>query len=202
MPHIPEAKQLVATINKNVAAFLWHMLLEQGLPDDFIQPLLKKACNPTLFAEISTCKWDANLRTLTTKKDSKLNAKLKAFENASWFKDEFGLLNKSSHKSDYIAPKALYNLDGGGSYKTIHDRHKPAATSAKKGNTKKIRFANNNVFDSDDNSSRGSTSQSGLASSGSISIVERLLPRNPSGGIISSTSSGEEEGTSGVTKGG
>jgi hypothetical protein len=102
------------------------------------------------------CKWDANLQTLTTKKDSKLNAKLKAFENASWFKNEFGLLNKSSCKSDHIAPEALYNLDGGGSYKTIHDRHKPAATSAEKGNTKKVGFANNDVVNSNDNSSRGS----------------------------------------------
>jgi hypothetical protein len=83
LPHTPEAKQLVATMNKNTAAFLWHMLLEQGLPDNFIQLLLKKACDPTLFAKISTCKWDVNLRTLTTKKDSKLNAKLKAFENAA-----------------------------------------------------------------------------------------------------------------------
>jgi hypothetical protein len=202
VPHTPEAKRLVATMNKNVSAFLWHMLLKQGLPDNFIQPLLKKACDPTLFTKISTCKWDVNQRTLTTKKDSKLNEKLKAFENVSWFKNEFGLLNKSSRKSDHIAPKALYNLDGGGSYKTIHNCHKPAATSAKKGNTKKVRFADNDVVDSNEDSSRGSASQSGLASSGSISIVKRLLPRNPSRGIIASTSSSEEEGTLGATKGG
>ncbi len=96
---------------------------------------------------------------------------MKAFENTSWFKDEFGLLNKSSRKSDHIAPKALYNLDGGGSYETIHDRHKPAATSAKKGNTEKVRFANDDVVNSGDNSSWGSASQSGSASSESISIV-------------------------------
>jgi hypothetical protein len=202
VPHTLEAKRLVATMNKNMAAFLWHMLLEQGLPDNFIQPLLKKACNLTLCAEISTCEWDTNLQTLTTKKDSKLNAKLKAFENASWFKDELGLLNKSSRKSDHIAPKALYNLDGGGSYKTIHDHHKPAATRAEKSNTKKVGFANYDVVDSNDDSSRGSASQSGSASSRLISIVERSLPRNSSGGIIASTSSGEEEGTSGATEGG
>ncbi len=112
------------------------------------------------------------------------------------------MLNKSSRKSDHIAPKALYNLDGGGSYKTIHDRHKPAATSAKKGNTKMVGFANNDIVDSNDHSSWGSSSRLGSASSGSISIVKRLLPRNPSGGIIASTSSGEEEGTLGATKGG
>jgi hypothetical protein len=36
VPHTPEAEQMIATINKNVAPFLWHMLLKQGLPDDFI----------------------------------------------------------------------------------------------------------------------------------------------------------------------
>jgi hypothetical protein len=47
------------TMNKNVTAFLWHMLLKQGLPKEFIQTLLKKACNLTLFAEIPPCTWDA-----------------------------------------------------------------------------------------------------------------------------------------------
>jgi hypothetical protein len=51
---------------------------------------------------------------MMTKKDSKSNAKLKAFEGTSWFKDKFGLLNKGNRKSDHIAPKALYNLNSGG----------------------------------------------------------------------------------------
>jgi hypothetical protein len=68
---------------------------------------------------------------MTTKKDSELNAILKAFEGVSWFKDEFGLLNKAYRKSDHVALKALYNLGSGGSYKTIHDLHKPVADTAK-----------------------------------------------------------------------
>jgi hypothetical protein len=43
VPHTPEAEWLIATMNKNVAAFFWYMLLEQGLPNDFIQTLLKTA---------------------------------------------------------------------------------------------------------------------------------------------------------------
>jgi hypothetical protein len=58
-PHTLEDKQLIAIMNKNVAAFLWHMLLEKGLPKDFIQTLLKKAYNPALFAVIPSCEWDA-----------------------------------------------------------------------------------------------------------------------------------------------
>jgi hypothetical protein len=56
-------------MNKNIAAFLWHMLLKQGLPKDFIQNLLKKACDPTLFAKIASCEWEVTQQFLTTKKD-------------------------------------------------------------------------------------------------------------------------------------
>jgi hypothetical protein len=42
-------------------------------------------------------------------------------------------LKKAICKKDYVAPKALYNLDGGGSYKSIHDRHRSVAVDAKVG---------------------------------------------------------------------
>jgi hypothetical protein len=74
-------------------------------------------------------------------KDSEHNVKMKAFENAAWFKDKFGLLKKAICKKDYVAPKALYNLDGGGSYKSIHDCHRSMAADAKVGTAKKVGFA-------------------------------------------------------------
>jgi hypothetical protein len=67
VPHTPEAERLVATMNKNVAAFLWHMLLKKGLPKDIIQPLHKKVCDPSLFTVVSSCTWEATQWTLTTK---------------------------------------------------------------------------------------------------------------------------------------
>jgi hypothetical protein len=91
--------------------------------------------------------------------------KLKAFKGASWFKDEFGLLNKANRKSDHVAPKVLYNLEWGGPTRpsTIY---KPAADTAVKGNTKKVGFANVDDVDSKEDSSRGSTSHLSLTSSG------------------------------------
>ncbi len=121
-----------------------------------------------------------------------MNAKLKAFEGAAWSKDKVGLLKKNNCKSDHLAPKALYNLDGGGLYKSIHDCHWPTAAPVAKGNTTKVRFANVNNVDSNDDSSQGSASRSSPASSGLISIVEWLLPKNPSGGNVTSASSDEE----------
>jgi hypothetical protein len=49
---------------------------------------------------------------------------VKAFESASWFKDEFGILGKKDQGKKHTPPKELFNLDGNESYKTIHDRHK------------------------------------------------------------------------------
>ncbi len=101
-----------------------------------------------------------------------------------------------------MAPEALYNLDGGGSFKSIHDRHWPATDTANKDNTKKFGFANVDNVNSDDNSFWGSASRSSSASSESTSIVERSLPKDPSGGNDTSTSSIEEKGTLGATGGG
>jgi hypothetical protein len=126
---------------------------------------------------------------------------LKAFKDTPWFKDEFGLLNKPNQRSGHIAPKALYNLDGGGSYKTIHDCHRPAAGTADKGTTKKVGFADADDIGSDDDSFRDSASCSSLTSSKSISIVEWSLPKDPLGGNVASASSAEEKGTSGATNG-
>jgi hypothetical protein len=89
-----------------------------------------------------------------------------------------------------------------GSYKTIHNRHRPAAGTADKGTTKKVRFTNANNVGSNDNSSRDSASRSSLTSSKLISIIERSLPKDPLGGNVASASSAEEEGTLGATNGG
>jgi hypothetical protein len=100
------------------------MLIEQGLPEDFITGLSNKSCKATMLAEAIKCKWGSNSRTLTTEDEMNHEEETRVFERASWFKDEFGLLAKGSKQKKYATPEALFNLDGGGSVKTIHDRHK------------------------------------------------------------------------------
>jgi hypothetical protein len=177
------------------------MLLEQGFPKDFIQPLLKKVCDPTLFAEIYSCTWDATYLTLTTKKDSELNEKMKAYENASWFKNKLGLLRKAICKKDYVAHEALYNLDGGELLKSVHDRHHPTAADAKADSTKKVGFADMVKVKSKDKA-RNSASHASTTSALSGLSEERLLPKDPSGGHNASASLTEEMDASGATSGG
>jgi hypothetical protein len=37
IPNTPKAERMLLMMNKNLPAFLWHMLLEQGLPKEFIR---------------------------------------------------------------------------------------------------------------------------------------------------------------------
>jgi hypothetical protein len=94
IPNTPEAERMVGMMNKNLPAFLWHMLIEQGLPEDFITGLLNESCKATMLAEVTKCQWDTNSRTLTTEDKMNHEEETKAFERASWCKDEFGFLAK------------------------------------------------------------------------------------------------------------
>jgi hypothetical protein len=77
-----------------------------------------------MVAEMHKYQWDEENRTITTVDEATREKEVKAFESASWFKDEFGLLAKAAGKEkNYAAPEALYDLAGAGSVKTIHDRH-------------------------------------------------------------------------------
>ncbi len=65
-PNMPEAKQLIGMMNKNLPAFLFHMLQEQGMPNIFIDGLLKNSSEARMLANMSRCKWDLVHWLLTT----------------------------------------------------------------------------------------------------------------------------------------
>ncbi len=202
---------MVLMMNKNLPAFLGHMLQEHGLPDQFIKDLLQCSCEASMLAEVSKCLWDGKTRTLTTADKAKWDKEVKAFESASWFKDEFGLLAKASGKEkDYMAPKALYNLEGAGSIKTIHDHLDKMKEVSKSADKQKMKEAKNKSADnqkkkkkkdevielssgksSDESSasessssspSRGSTSQSSRDSEESSSSNKRSRSKGKQGG--------------------
>jgi hypothetical protein len=124
LPNTPEAERMVGMTNKNLLALLWHMLIKQGLPEDFITGLLNKSCKARMLPEVTKCQWNTNFRTLTTVDEMNREEETKAFKGASWFKDEFGLLAKGLKQKKCATLEALFNLDGGGSVKTIHNCHK------------------------------------------------------------------------------
>jgi hypothetical protein len=123
VPQTEEAERMVGMMNKNLPAFLYHMLLEIDFTEDIVLKLLRTSCETSLVAQISQCKWDAGTRTLTTPEEERKSKAVKALESAAWFKDEFGLLKKGPKSTIAIPQEAQFNLDGSSSIKTIHDRH-------------------------------------------------------------------------------
>ena len=195
IPLTSEAERLMGMMNKNLPAFLWHNLLEQGFPEDFITKLIQGTCDAALVAEMHQCKWDSNSQTLTTPEEDKKKDITKAFESASWFRDEFGLLNQTAkNASKYVAPQAVFDLDGE-TVKTIHDRHRikegqePPSTPprhSKAGTVKKKNIEKIDLVDSDDSGDSSAEadddSQGDSASSTGSSVSQSgITPRDNSG---------------------
>jgi hypothetical protein len=141
------------------------------------------------------CKWDSNSQTLTTPEEDKKKDITKAFESASWFRDEFGLLNQTAkNASKYVAPQAVFDLDGE-TVKTIHDRHRikegqePPSTPprhSKAGTVKKKNIEKIDLVDSDDSGDSSAEadndSQGDSASSTGSSVSQSgITPRDNSG---------------------
>jgi hypothetical protein len=122
-PYTPKAERMVGMINKNLLAFLWHMLLEQVLLNNFIKDLIKKSCETLVDAKQSTCKWNSTTGALTMAEEAKREAETKAFKSATRIKDKIGLLEGGLRKQkNCTLPEALFNLDST-LVKTIHDRN-------------------------------------------------------------------------------
>ncbi len=120
---------MMGMMNKNLPAFLYHMLLEIDFTEGIIKKLLKNSCKASLVAQIPQCKWHSGSRTLTTPEEERKNKAVKSLESAAWFKDEFGLLKKGPKPMLALRPEEQFNLDGTASVKTIHTRS--ASTAAR-----------------------------------------------------------------------
>ncbi len=56
IPQSKESDHMIGMVNKNVLAFLYHMLLKLVFTEDIIKNLLKKFCKASLVADILNCK--------------------------------------------------------------------------------------------------------------------------------------------------
>jgi hypothetical protein len=82
IPQAEEAERMIGVMNKNLPAFLHHMLLEAAFPKDFVKKLLKNLCERSLVSEVSSCKWDSKTRTITSIAEVKHKCELNTFEGA------------------------------------------------------------------------------------------------------------------------
>ena len=164
IPQAEEAEQMVGMMNKNLADFLHHMLLELDFNEEVIKLLIKKSREQSLMNKIWSCKWNSKTRTLTTPADVKHEREVRAFESAAWFKEEFGILKRGTKAHQRPPPEELFNLDSFASVKTIHDRHQ--TTSILKRLSYPVTDGKDAVNltqdDSGDTASHSSSSSSGL----------------------------------------
>ena len=126
VPNMPEAETMVEMINKNVVAYLTHYLKDEGMPAMFVTDLLKASCDPSLFHNLTKCKWDKEKKMLITPEDEE-REKEKAMQNAAWYKNDFGTFMDSPQKkkgggNNQVDPEHIYDLDGTHSVKSIRER--------------------------------------------------------------------------------
>jgi hypothetical protein len=56
VPQTEEMERMMGMMNKNLPAFLYHMLLEIDFTKDIIKKLLKNSCEASLVTQIPQCK--------------------------------------------------------------------------------------------------------------------------------------------------
>merc|ERR1711966_539255 len=78
-----EAGKLVEMMNKNVAAFLYHIMRSWNMDQHFIGKLLRTSVDPSMVNEMDKCHWDVKTNTLRTPQDEE-NEKQKGIEESAW----------------------------------------------------------------------------------------------------------------------
>ncbi len=147
IPNSPEAERMFIMMNKNLPAYVGHVLKDQGLPDSYLLELVKRLCCQVMVEEINQCHWDPDSGTLTTKQDAETAKNKEDLEKASWFKDGFANLGIAAKggalKKQALPPEALFDLDRDRSIKTIDHCNKEqpndaGSTPPKKGKEKDV----------------------------------------------------------------
>ena len=127
VPNTAEAESMVLMMNRHFPAFCFHYLVKVGLDEKFVKSLLKESCCPTLLGTIQQCQWDADTNTIVTAEQADDEKRMAEFEDAAWYRDEFGkhMVSNMKKVKKYTDPEALYDLDGERSVKTLHARNDP-----------------------------------------------------------------------------
>jgi hypothetical protein len=82
---------------------------------------------------MANCSWDSDTGTLTTHQEETEEKNCIVLEMALWFKNAFvdlGLAVGGKLKKPSLPSETLFNLEEDWSVKTVHHRHKQAATTA------------------------------------------------------------------------
>jgi len=172
-PNVRDAETMVARMNKNIAAYLYFVLQDEGIPEEFLKRLLKEACNVDIYEEGMTYTWDEENKTILSPKEVQGAEAAKAQqEEEAWYSGERGnhmkeKAKKAVKKKAYTRREDMFDLDSVGSVKTIHESNARRAARAAK--VAKDLSSDEEEEDSDD----GDKTRSGQASSGKKTSTKR-----------------------------
>eukprot|EP00956_Cyclotella_meneghiniana_P018347 scaffold30523_cov37-Cyclotella_meneghiniana.AAC.4 len=122
-PNCLEAEASVNAMMKHAAGYTLNVMRDNGVDEDFIWAFLNKFFEPPLVHSAEDCVWDAKDKCLTTPEE--LADDGEDLEKQSWFIDIVGKkeLNKGGDRKAYAQKKAMFNLDGEHSLKTMHEKN-------------------------------------------------------------------------------
>eukprot|EP00956_Cyclotella_meneghiniana_P036472 scaffold126145_cov44-Cyclotella_meneghiniana.AAC.2 len=122
-PNCREAEASVTAMMKHPAGYTLNVWKDCGVDEDFIWVFLNKFFEPPLVHSAEDCKWDAVNKCLTT--PDELDDDGEELEKQSWFIDVVGKQEstRGGDKKAYAQKKAMFNLDGENSLKTMHEKN-------------------------------------------------------------------------------
>lgn len=118
-----EAEKLLEMMNKNVAAFLYHIMRSWNMDEKFVEELLCASVDPDLVGEMDKCHWDVKTNTLRTPKDEE-NEKQKGIEESAWYNSDYvsQLTKTTKKKKKFVAQDKAFQLDDEHSFKTLNKK--------------------------------------------------------------------------------
>lgn len=160
-----EIESIMLRLNHQLPAFLLHYLRDKNLPEDFLIDLLRKSCDPCLFADAFNCKWDPKDQVITRPDEEELRAKEAAqAESQKWYKDMINMHMITQHASPpkpQLPPEARFDISDQ-SVTTINVHKKKAANSSAQAHTNaKSTGDSDSSGDDDDNSDSASENATG-----------------------------------------
>ncbi len=87
MPNIKLAEVMIVAMNKHMAGFLKHFLIDHGLNEDLVTRLAVAVCCPSQVAEFNKATWDSDNQEITTVDEKDEDARLAEFEKANYYID-------------------------------------------------------------------------------------------------------------------
>ena len=125
VPKAKVAEVVVTAMNRQMAAYLKHYLVQCGLDVDLVTRLVVASCCPTLVSEINQYEWDEEKQELRSTKEAEDDSKLALFEKADWYFDlaKISVSPQKKKNMEYTAPEALFNWDATQSVNTLHAKN-------------------------------------------------------------------------------